>query len=385
MCFCWLLTGALSPARAVNIVFDYSYDTNSFFTLGRRVLLERAAAEFTSRMTTTTWARVNPTNAGDHYELAVINPSTLVISWFTNAVIPTNQITVYVGAIDFTNSPISQMTNSPGDGASQLMGIRNVSGAMTNLLTNPALFRPVDASITFDLQGIQGFSNNITAQWYFSTNADLNIDDQPAAPTNDDYYSDFYCAAVHELGHVLGIHNPNQAPDYLVCDSNFCAAWMSKVQSDGQGGYVFTGTNARQFYYNHVGSNIPLDTDTRCHWAVGVRSVTSNGWTSLTYEDDQPFRHGFSELEFGALQDLGYVITPVPKTSIMSLTATNLNLSLHLSGLIPYLQCYLATNAVLTDTSNWVSAQVLVPTGSVATVSGPISPGVNRLFFQLRR
>lgn len=374
-----------SSAGAVTIVFDYSYDSNGFFTPERRVLLERVAAEFTSRMTSTTWARVDPTNTGGHYELAVINPGTLGVSWVTNAIIPTNQITVRVGAIDFTKSPIPMMTNSDGTGAAQLLSIQNVSGAMTNVLTNPALFRPVDASITFDLQGIQGFSATITRQWYFPTNADLNLDDRN--PANPHYYNydDFYSTAVHELGHVLGIHNPGQFPAFMASDPNFCAAWMSKVQSDGQGGYVFTGAHAKQYYYNHTGSNIPMDPDTLCHWADGVRSTPSNNWTSVTHEDHQPFRVPFSELEFGALQDLGYAITPVPKATFTSLTVSNSILTGRASGLFPYLQCYLAVNTDLAAANGWTNVQVLMPTGSVATVSGPMPPNTSRLFIQLRR
>ena len=84
---------------------------------------------------------MDPATAGGHYELAVINPSTLAVSWVTNAIIPTNQITVHVGAIDFTKAPIPMMNGSTGDGATQLLSIRNVSGAMTPLLANPEVNR----------------------------------------------------------------------------------------------------------------------------------------------------------------------------------------------------------------------------------------------------
>ena len=159
---------------------------------------------------------------------------------------------------------------------------------------------------------------------------------------------------------------------------------MSRIQPDGQGGYVFTGTHAKQCYYNHIGSNIPLEAVDRCHWADGVRSTPTNNWTSVTHEN-QPFRVHFSELEFGSLQDIGYVITPVPKVTFTSLTASNSILTGRVSGLFPYLQCYLAVNADLTATNDWTNVQVLVPTGSVATVSGPMPPNTSRLFIQLRR
>ena len=350
------------------------------------MLLERAAAELTSRMAITTWAQVDPTTAGGHYEMAVVNPSTIAVAWVTNATILADQITVRVGATDFTKAPFAMMNDSTGDGAAQLLSVRNISGPMTNLLANAAMFRPVDASISFDLQGIQGFSSTITRQWYFLTNADLNLDDRnPADPHYGDY-TDFYDTAVHELGHVLGIHNPLVFQTYLACDPKFCAAWTSRVQSDGQGGYVFTGAHARQFYYNHVGSNIPLDTGTRCHWADGVRSGPSGSWPSLSYESGRPyFRVPFSELEFAALQDLGYVITPVRQASITSFTVGNGMLTGSVSGLVPYLQCYLEVNGDLTAANGWTEAQTLVPTGSVATVRGPVPQNADRLFIRLRR
>ena len=60
-------------------------------------------------------------------------------------------------------------------------------------------------------------------------------------PPTHYHYTDFYSTAVHELGHVLGIHNPALFQLLVSSDPNFCVAWMSWVQSDGQGGYVFTG------------------------------------------------------------------------------------------------------------------------------------------------
>lgn len=183
-----------------------------------------------------------------------------------------------------------------------------MSGGISDVLNSSAQYRPIDATITFDLQGVQGFSPAITAQWHFDSDGNLNTDDRNPSDPHFGDYADFYCMAVHELGHVLGIHNPNVFSSFVQSDPGFCRAWLDQVQPDGMGGYVFTGPNAKQFYYNHVGQNIPLEASTECHWADGVRSGTADGWTSLNYESDQPFRHGFSELEFGALRDIGYTI-----------------------------------------------------------------------------
>lgn len=298
-----------SQTPKVSIVFDYTYDTNGFFTPERRVIMEKAATVFTSRMKGTTWARVDTAITGGNYDLAFINPSNLAISWNHNVVIPENQVTIYLGAINFTTSPFTPMKSSTGDGATQLLSIKDVSGGISSVLTNLTQFRPINASITFDLQGIQNFSASITRQWHFDSDGNLNTDDRnPSDPHYGDY-SDFYTAAVHELGHVLGIHNPQVFSAFLAFDPNFASAYLSHVQSDGVGGFVFNGPHATQLYYNHVGQNIPLDVSTKSHWADGVRSETANGWTSLSYESNQPFRHRFSALEFGALQDIGHTIS----------------------------------------------------------------------------
>jgi hypothetical protein len=314
-----LLTYYAAIANAGPIInFDYSYDTNGFFTPDRRALLQEAADSITSRLSSTTWAPVDTSLSGGSYQLAFINPSTLNVSWVSDVVIPTNQITVYVGATDFRTLPYPQMTDSSGDGATQLMSIRDVTGGISSVLANPLQFRPVNASISFDLGGIQGFGSDggaVTRQWYFGLTDNRN----PSDP-HYSHYTDFYSAAVHELGHVLGIHNPAvfQSIMGLDYDPNFDLAWMRQVKPDGSGGYVFTGSNAAEHYFGDIGQNIPLDT-TECHWADGVRSDTADGWTSVTEEAGGPFRVGFSELEFGALEDIGYTVSSVPEPTTLLL------------------------------------------------------------------
>lgn len=307
--------GSVTPAKTaqVSIVFDYTYDTNGFFTPDRRLLLEKAAATLTSRMKGTTWARVDTATTGGHYDLAFINPSTHKISWSSDVVIPQNQITIYPGAMNFKNSPFPILRRATGDDATQLLSIRNVSGGISNVLTTPARYRPVNASITFDLQGLQGFNASITRQWHFDSDGNLNTDDRDPADPHYSKYTDFYAAAIHELGHVMGIHNPQFYVLYfsIEADPHFCSAWLSHVRPDSStGGYFFTGRHAKQYYRNHVGQDIPLDAWSKSHWADGVRSVTADGWTSINYEhgSNRPFRHGFSELEFAALRDIGYII-----------------------------------------------------------------------------
>ena len=303
-----LMSAAQLAQAGVTIVFDYSLDSHGFFTAERRAIAEAAAASLTSRMANTSWARVDASAAGGGYELAVVNPSSLDVSWVPNVVIPENQITVRLGAFDWSMAPIPQMSSDSGDGATQMMAIRNVTGGLISILSSPSKYRPVDASISFNLQGIQGLKTGVTRLWYFGSAAKLNTDDRDPTDPNYNNYSDFYTTVIHELGHVLGIHDPRNFDGFIASDPNFVVAWTSRVQADGSGGFVFTGARASQLYFNHVGQNIPLDADTKCHWGVDVRSQSADGWTSVSYARNAPFRHGFSELEFAALEDMGYTI-----------------------------------------------------------------------------
>ncbi len=304
---------AIPASKAVSIVFNYDYDTNGFFTAPRRALVEQAAATLLARISGSTWAMVDPAVTGGSYELAFINPSTWAVTWSSNVVIPENQITVYLGAVNFSTLG-APMNSSLGYGCTQLMGIRTVVGNMQNVLTSTAQFRPINASISFDLQGIQGFSASHTGQWHFDSDGNLATDDRNPADPNHDNYADFSTAIIHELGHVLGIHNPAlfKTMGIITSDPNFCLAWLSRVNAAN----AFTGSNAKLMYFNGGGSDIPLEAGDICHWASGVKSGASNGsgsgtWTSVTHESDvlRPFRVLFSEMEFQALKDIGYTIS----------------------------------------------------------------------------
>ncbi len=315
-----MLAAGLAQA-GVSIVFDYSLDSNGFFTSERRAIAQAAADSLTSRMANTHWARVDTSMVGGSYELAIVNPSTMEVSWVPNVVIPENQITVRLGAMDWSTAPVSRFRGSSGDSATQLLSIRNVSGGIAAVLTSASRLRPVDASISFDLQGIRGLKPGITRQWYFGSVTNLNTDDRNPADPYYSNYSDFYTSMVHELGHILGIYDPVAASGILLpsdpnfhalmaSDPNFGLAWTSRVQSDGSGGYVFTGPRASQFYFNHAGQPIPLLSDDRSHWADGVHSQSADRWPSVTHDRNTPFRYGYSELEFAAMEDMGYTINP---------------------------------------------------------------------------
>lgn len=296
-----------------------AFDSNGFFTPERRAIAQAAADSLTSRMSSTSWARVDTSTLGGSYELAIVDPSTMNVSWVTNVVIPANQITVRLGAMDWSTAPVSAFRDSSGDSVTQLVSIRNVSGGVAAVLTSSSKFRPVDASISFDLQGINGLKPGITRQWYFGSAANLNTDDRNPAHPYYNNYSDFYTSMIHELGHILGIYDPS-AFDFvrtsdpifyasMASDPNFCLAWTSRVQSDGSGGYVFTGPRASQFYFNHIGQLVPLLSSGRSHWGNGVHSQPAGEWPSVTHDSVTAFRWGFSELDFAALEDVGYTIS----------------------------------------------------------------------------
>ena len=100
-----LLAGVVSQAVprgwGVNIDFDYTYDTSSFFSganVGRRAYLELAASVFESRMLDT-FSAIAP-SGGNSWTWTLNNPATGSTVTLSNPSIEEDTIRVYIGARD---------------------------------------------------------------------------------------------------------------------------------------------------------------------------------------------------------------------------------------------------------------------------------------------
>jgi hypothetical protein len=273
------LLAITGQASAINIVFDYSLDTNNFFnTQTKRDAMDAAAAVFevfTDQLAAITPGTVyNPGTAqqfSDTWTASFTHPGTGSPHTINNLSVAADTILVYAGGRNLPGSTLGQ----GGPGGFDANGIQSFVDAVEGrgqagaLAAVPDDFGPWGGAITFDLYN----------DWHF----DLNT-----APANNE--TDFFSVAVHELAHLLG----------------FGTATSFDVLANGT---TFSGTNATSIY----GSNPTLNFD-QMHWAQGTTSTLPGGGAQETAMDpdiaDGTIKQ-FTLLDFAALKDIGWEV-PTP-------------------------------------------------------------------------
>jgi len=273
------LLAAASPASAIDIVLDYTYDTNNFFnSQAKKDVLEEAAAifeVFTDSLTAIVPGTVyNPGTQfefSDTWDATFSHPGTGSQQVVTDLTIPADTLRVYAGGRSLPGSTIGQ----GGPGGFSVSGItsfvdnvsdRGQAGASAPV---PNDFSPWGGAITFDTGN----------SWHFGTSTD---------PGNTE--SDFFSVAVHELGHLLG----------------FGTATSFDVLASGT---TFTGAASTALF----GSNPTLDPD-QSHWQTGTTSFIPNGGPQETAMDpdilDGEVKQ-FTLLDFAAMEDIGWEVPPM--------------------------------------------------------------------------
>lgn len=249
---------------AISILIDYTLDTPAYGGTGffqshpeARVALEQAAAELGQRIDARL-AAINPTGSNT-WTATLYHPGTGSLYSIPNLRVPANSIIVYVGGRTIPGAE----AGFGGYGGYSWSG--STSWGQTLTTRGWSGFSLWGGSIAFDS----------SRSWYFGLD--------PAGLRSDQL--DFYSAALHELGHVLGIGTAPQ--------------WWSQVQ-----GTQFMGSQSRSIY----GGPIPLSGE-RAHWADGVRVAGQPAAMSpyLYYGR----RVIWSALDQAALYDLGWA-SPAP-------------------------------------------------------------------------
>jgi len=257
----------------VNIQFDYSLDSNHFFDdPARRAVLQAAADTITSQLDDSLLA-IQPSGS-DTWSESFYNPTNGQLQTISNPTVPANTLIIYVGArpLAGTGGDALGLGGPGGVGASgdqtwiNTVEARGQSGAFATPVSD---FGPWGGSIAFDDSG--------STTWYFG------LDTSGLLPGQ----YDFFTAAEHELGHVLG--------------GGTSPSWSRYVS-----GASFDGPAAEAAY---GGQPVPLDsvvepTHPGAHWAQGT---TSDG--QLAIMDPQSTlgdRRYFTPLDFAGLADIGW-------------------------------------------------------------------------------
>lgn len=261
----WLT--CVAGAAAVEIQFDYTYDTGGFFSdPARRKALERAGSYFLRLRDQLT--AINPFPPLNTISFEVSNPASGETLTVDNPKIAANQIRVYVGGRDLAGSTIG------------LGGPAGWSANGTNSFLNAASRRGQGGEVYGDQAteyqvaiGSIAFDN--LATWNFNLSGPVTGKD------------DFLTIALHELGHVLGVGTAD--------------SWRNQVDLTSK---VFLGPEAESVY----GGPVPVD-EFAGHWAVGTQG-TVNG-QSQTAAMDPAIRRGtrrlFTDVDLAGMADIGWV------------------------------------------------------------------------------
>lgn len=281
-----LLAASPSVSAAIDIHFDYRYDTG-FFTGAnsyRQDILNAAAATFESRLEDSLSAVLSSDSSS--FDAIFFRPDSGVLETLREFSVAENQIVVFTGARAIAGSAIA--TGGPGG-----VGIHTTSpvfrddvlsrgqtGAL-GPIAGRTDFGPWGGSLAFDS----------TVNWYFDSD-----------PATDETFSgfDLFSVAVHELGHILG---------FGTADS------YGNLVSNG----VFTGAAATAL----LGNPPPLAGDND-HWRDGLSYLGQEVALDPTIAAGQ--RKRFTELDFAALQDIGWEVSPIPEADTWAMMLAGLGL-----------------------------------------------------------
>ena len=256
---------------AVQVVFNYDFDTSGFFAdAGRRAVLQQAADAITLQFNDQLSA-ITP-GGGNSWTASFTNPATGGEGTFNNLSVGQNQVVIFAGARNL-GGPLGIGGYSAGgrnsQGSSAFLNAIQTRGQGDIFSRNATDFASWGGSIAFDN----------TTNWSFATSAAGVGSNQSA----------FYSTALHELGHVFGIGTAQ--------------SFENKIRNN-----QFFGSNV---VAANGGAAVPVTGD-HGHWA---QSVMSDGRQAImTPSSTTGTFQTFTSVDTAAFADIGWQIggTPPP-------------------------------------------------------------------------
>ena len=283
-----ILVGSVEVDAAIDIIFDYRYDTSNWFGDEQRYIMDQAAYAFESRLGGETFGSLIPSDYGSALDgrLSTSNPvggGTLNISFGS---INTNGITF---------GSANTITIFPGAGAASGSTLAWASGWTNPILPGDPWYDYVndtrDTSTNYDSVG-GTISVNHSYEWYFDT--DLTDFD------NTTNKFDFYSTMVHEIGHLMGFRDQSDAWDVLYDDASNTWTGTEGVAANSGNPIPMDGASKSHFNKSELNSAHVV---CACHPVMDVSSGTNE-------------RASFSELDFAVLKDIGYSVSASPSGTI---------------------------------------------------------------------
>jgi hypothetical protein len=271
----WLLSLLfVSAAQAqFTIVFDYTYDTEEFFSgdnSGRQTYLEAAGDYIANIISPTALNAITP-GGSNSWEAIFTHPGTDEQVNLENPTYAANVYTIYAGGHELGGSTLGV----GGTGGFSSFGVAGWSDAI-RYRGNSTYSTGWGGSLSFDT----------ATSWYFDN--DINT----VEPFGGMF--DFFSVAVHEIVHALGFGTTT--------------SWNSLVSND-----TFVGAYATAL----AGEN-PALADGNGHWAIGTMSTIFGTATAQETAMDPDIaanqRKYITSLDVAGLQDIGYTAVPEPAT-----------------------------------------------------------------------
>jgi len=287
---------AFQSFGAIDIIFDYTYDTSNWFGDEQRYIMDQAAYAFESRLGSETFGSLNPSDyagTSGNYYLNSLNPVSgqqLLVNFGSTTPVDGARLTGG-NTLGLANT----ITIFPGAGAASGSTLAWASGVHTGTSGTDStsssdkfveyLDNVRDTISNYDSVG-GTISVNHSYNWYFDTDL-TDFDDTTGK-------FDFYSVMVHEIGHLMGFRDGSDA-----WDNNYSAnTWVGAFGVAANSGNPIPMDAASQSHFNsselnssHVGC--------ACHPIMDVSSGTNE-------------RGSFTELDFAVLKDIGYSISASP-------------------------------------------------------------------------
>jgi hypothetical protein len=306
------LGACATPARAINILIDDTYDTNGFFAAGSqaRAALD-AAADYYSAILDDTFSQIitpdpytsslppeyTPGTVQWEWTMSFTHPSSFSEVTITNPTVAVDEYRLFVGAKNLDDPTLGQ--GGPGGGSRRRF---SDGGFFT-----PEEIEEINAiHAQFTAEASQRGEVSGFARWGGFATFDLDsvwhFDHTTAPPAGK---NDLFSVAIHEIGHALGLGGSDE--------------WTALTAGTGDEAYYFGQTAVDEY-----GTVVPLAFDVvdeepvvdDGHWREGTMSHVFGSNTVQEAAMDPTITKGtrkrLTALDAAALTDIGWTVVPPP-------------------------------------------------------------------------